>query len=208
MPDHGREPGDDETRPSDDEMSDNDTNDPTSAELEAGRAALRELGAPPLPAEVVARLEGRLADEPGLVAPAHRAVRRRRVRLALVAPGFGVALAAVVAIAVISTHGSTPRPTAASTVSALEKTRALSPKASATAGAQASDAVPEVRVPSLIGRPYAEAEALLRRLGLRLVPGHLPCPAPGSGTVSAQAPAAGTRVASASAVRIRQRCGS
>jgi PASTA domain len=188
-------------------MTDHDTTDPTPAELDAGRDALRELGAPPLPADVLLRLEGRLAGEAGLASPARRAERRRRPRLALVVPGFGVALAAVVAIVVISTQGSPTTPTAAPTASTFEKSSALAPKASATAGAHASDAVALVHVPSLVGRSYPEAQALARRLGLRLVPA-ASCAAPASSTITAQTPPADSDVASTSAIRVRQRCGS
>jgi anti-sigma factor RsiW len=195
-------------RPRDDDMTDHDTTDATPAELDAGRDALRELGAPPLPADVLLRLEGRLADEPGLAPPRQRAARRgRRTRLAFVVPGFGVALAAVVAIAVISTQGSPPTPTAAPTTSAFEKSSALAPKASGTAGAHTSDAVAPVHVPLLVGRSYAEARLLARRVGLRLVPADR-CATPASSTVTAQTPRAGSAVASTSAIRVRQRCGS
>jgi anti-sigma factor RsiW len=207
MPDP-REPGDDRTRPRDDDMSDHDTTDATPAELDAGRDALRELGAPPLPADVLLRLEGRLAGEPGLAAPVRRAARRRRrTRLAFAVPGFGVALAAVVAIAVISTQGSPTTPTAAPATSAFEKSSALAPKVSAGAGSQTSDAVAPVHVPSLVGRSYPEAQALARRLGLRLVPA-ASCTAPASSRITAQTPRAGSDVASTSAIRVRQRCGS
>jgi anti-sigma factor RsiW len=205
MPDP-REPGDDRTRPRDEHMSDHDTTDATPAELDAGRDALRELGVAPLPADALVRLEARLAGEPGLAAPARRvARRRRRTRLAFVVPGFGVALAAVVAIAVISTQGSSPTPTAAPVTRSFEKSSALAPKASA--GAQASDAVARVHVPSLVGRSYPEAQVLARRLGLRLVPAAL-CAAPAASTITAQTPRAGNEVASTSAIRVRQRCGS
>jgi hypothetical protein len=209
MPDP-REPGDEETRPSDDEMTDDDTTDTTAAEQQAGRDALRELGAPPLPGDVLARLEGRLAGEPGLAAPVRRGARRRRMRLGLVAPGFGVALAAVVAIAVISTHGSSPRPDATPQVKAFEKSSlaAPAPKASATAGAQGSDASARVVVPALVGRSYAEARALASRLGLRLEPARASCASGSASRIRAQTPRAGTHVVGASAIRVRQRCGS
>jgi hypothetical protein len=207
MPDP-REPGDDRTRPRDDDMTDHDTTDATPAELDAGRDALRELGAPPLPSDVLVRLEGRLADEPGLAAPVRRAARRgRRTRLAFAVPGFGVALAAVVAIAVISTQGSSPTPTAAPTTSAFEKSSALAPKASGAAATHASDAVRPVHVPLLVGRSYAEEQVLARKAGLRLVPA-ASCVGPAPSTITAQTPRAGADVASTSTIRVHQRCGS
>jgi hypothetical protein len=200
------EPGDEGTRPSDDEMNDDDTTDTTPAEQDAGRDALRELGAPPLPRDVLARLEGRLAGEPGLAAPVRRGARRRRARLVLVAPGFGIALAAVVAVAVITTHGSSPRPAAAPQVKAFEKSSLAAPAAQGTAGSRASDAAALVRVPALVGRSYPEARALALRLGLRLVPAHAGCTSASASTISAQTPRAGARIAGTSAIRVRQRC--
>ncbi|MEO9174736.1 MAG: PASTA domain-containing protein, partial [Gaiellales bacterium] len=168
------------------------------------------LGAPSLPGDVLARLDGRLAGEPGLAAPRRGGARRRRPRLALVVPGFGVALAAAVAIAVLSTQGSSPTPSAAPQAKAFEKLQArpAAPKASATAGGQASDAVVLVRVPALVGRSYPEAKVLARRLGLRLVPAHARCATASASTVAAQSPRAGAHVAGTSAIRVRQRCGS
>ena len=208
MPD-AREPGGDEIRPSDDDMHERDT---TPEEIESGAAALRELAATaPLPGDVLARLEGRLAHEPGLAAPM-RPVRRPRTRRAgFLVPGFGVALAAVVAIAVIASQGSSPAPTAAPAAGAFERSAKVAPQTPAAAGTHAtgSATAAPLRAPSLVGRTYPEARALATRLGLRLVPARDPCTPPATTHVSAQAPRAGAPVAAGAAIRVRtQRCGS
>jgi hypothetical protein len=204
-----REPGGDEIRPSDDEMNERDT---TPDEIEAGAAALRELAAEtPLPADVLARLEGRLAAEPGLAAPVRRARPARRRRAAFLVPGFGVALAAVVAITVIATQGSSPAPTASPTAGAFEKSTAVGPQSPAAAGSKATDAagVARLRAPSLVGRTYPEARALAQKHGLRLVPAKNPCTRPRKTRVATQTPRAGAPVAAGAAIRVRtQRCGS
>jgi PASTA domain len=204
-----REPGGDEIRPTDDEMHERDT---TPEETEAGAAALRELGAAtPLPADVLARLEGRLEAEPGLAAPVRPARRARRRRAAFFVPGFGVALAAVVAIAVIATQGSSPAPTVAPTAGAFEKSTAIVPQSSATAGTHANDSpLPaRLRTPALVGRSYPEALALAQKHGLRLVPAQNPCTPPAKTKVTTQTPRAGAPVAAGAAIRVRtQRCGS
>ncbi len=202
-----REPGGGEIRPTDDEMHDRDT---TPEEIEAGAAALRELAATtPLPADVLARLEGRLAAEPGLAAPVRPARRARRRRAAFLVPGFGVALAAVVAIAVIASQGSSSPPAAAPTAGAFEKSTAIAPQSSAKAGANNSAVVAPLRTPALVGRSYPEARALARKHGLRLVPAQNPCTPPARTKVTGQTPPAGTPVAAGAAIRVRtQRCGS
>lgn len=204
-----REPGGDEIRPTDDEMHEPDT---TPEEIEAGAAALRELAAAsPLPADVVARLEGRLEAEPGLTAPVRPVRRARRRRAAFFVPGFGVALAAVVAIAVIATQGSSSPPTAAPTAGAFEKSTAIVPQSSAKAGTHANDSAlaAPLRTPALVGRSYPAARALARKHGLRLVPAQNPCTPPATAKVTRQTPAAGAPVAAGAAIRVRtQRCGS
>jgi hypothetical protein len=200
-----REPPAGGDRPSDDEMTGHDVDEPTPDEVERGSAALHELGAEPLPADVLARLDGRLEGELGRPAPVRR--RRRLPRLAFALPGAGIALAAVVAVAVLATSGggSTPRPEATLSMRAKSAAPTL-PKAAA--GAADSSATPSasaarVVVPDLVGHPVGDARTAIRASGLRLayVAGtHCP-PAPRA-RVTRQVPAAGTAVAAGTTIRI------
>ena len=129
--------------------------DPTPAEIESGRDALRELGpAEALPADVLARLEARLEAEPGLGAPPRRRSRRRMPRLAFAAPGIAVALAATVAIVVLANRGQSEPAQDVSALSRLNSTTeasapsaTLAPKATAGDGASSKYAVARVRGP-------------------------------------------------------------
>jgi hypothetical protein len=199
-----REPAGGDRSRRDDDVHDLPTPEPDAAASEAGRDALRELGDPgPVPADVLARLEGRLEGELGRDAPARRARPRRRRRLVLLAPGFGVAVAAIVAVAVVSTHGSSSHPTAGGTFASRSTERALAPaKVAPQAAAGAADsALPAlVPVPAVVGRPYGQARRLLERKGFVVGDG---CSA--SERVTAQRPKAGTRAARGSRVVIRTR---
>ena len=121
--------------------------DPTPAEIESGRDALRELGpAEPLPADVLARLEARLEAEPGLGAPPRRRSRRRTPRLAFAAPGIAVALAATVAIVVLANRGQSEPAQDVSALSQLNATtEASAPSATRAEGDRGRRCVEQVR---------------------------------------------------------------
>ena len=97
-------------RPSDDEMTGHDADEPSPDEVERGRDALRELGVEPLPVRRPGAPRGRLEGELGRAAPVRR--RRRRPRLAFALPGAGVALAAAIVVAVLATNDGGSRPPA------------------------------------------------------------------------------------------------
>lgn len=204
-----REPDRRPGRQNRDDVDDLPTPDEHAPEVEAGRDALRELGSPgPVPADVLARLEGRLEGELGRDAPARRARPRRR-RLTLLAPGFGIAVAAIVVVAVVSTRGSSSHPTAAPHVTLQANARAMAPEKASTAPAPAPKAAVgaadsaaaapgAVRVPQLAGRTVAQAARLVQARGLVLLPG---CPA--GERVTGQRPAAGAHVARGARVTVR-----
>lgn len=186
-------------------MSEHTDRDPTPAEIEAGRDALRELApVAPLPADVLARLDARLEREPGLAAPVRRA-RRRRLRVAFAAPGLAVAMAAVVAIVVISHDGSGAPPQHAAALSQLKQAATPSFRAATTGTSAAADsgaAIPAVPVPALIGRSLADARSLARRSGLRMVSSGSACASDPAPHVARQDPRPGARVAPGSRVRV------
>jgi hypothetical protein len=196
--DDAREPGRAGRRRREDDVDDLTTPEPDAHEVAAGRDALRELGAPgPVPADVLARLEGRLEGELGRDAPVRR-VRpaRRRRRLRLLAPGLGLAIAAVAVVVVIETRGSSAQPAADRPVSAFQTQRtAQAPKAAAGSSAQdsAAPAVAAVLVPALVGHTLKDAERLLRARGLIVSEASGRCPP--AERVTRQRPAAGTHAA-------------
>ncbi len=104
-------------------MTGHDPIDPSPDEEARGRDALRELRVEPLPADVLARLDGRLEGELGRPAPVRR---RRRSRRLLAIPGVAVAAVAVVVV-VLVTHGSGSQPGTESAASLRAK--ATSPTA-------------------------------------------------------------------------------
>lgn len=191
--------------------------DPTPAEIESGRDALRELGpAEALPADVLARLEARLEAEPGLGAPPRRRSRRRTPRLAFAAPGIAVALAATVAIVVLAHRGQSEPAQDVSALSQLNATTeastpsaTLAPKATAGDGASSKYAVARVQVPALVGHSVRDARALARTRGLRVrvVPGAEACALRSAPRVTSQTPIARTAVTRGSSIRIVVRCG-
>jgi hypothetical protein len=198
-------------------MTEHGMPDPTPAEIESGRDALRELGpAEALPADVLARLEARLEAEPGLGAPPRRRARRRLPRLAFAAPGIAVALAAIVAIVVLANRGQNEP---AQDVSALSQPNAtteasapsaiLAPKATAGDGASSKYAVARVQVPALVGHSLRDARALARTRGLRVrvVPEAQACALQSAPRVASQTPIARTAVTRGSAIRVDVRCG-
>lgn len=206
-----REPRPGSDRPSSDEMSGDDTIDPNPDEVARGREALHELGSEPLPADVLARLEGRLERELGRRAPVRR--RRRLPRLALALPGAGVALAAAVVVAVLATNGGSGRPAQHESALTLQA-KAAAPQAprasagSATGGAAADSSASktfalQVRVPSLVGHGmgYVRSTTSASKLKWAFFAGNQCPPVPGV-RVKKQAPRAGTVVPAGSTVQI------
>jgi hypothetical protein len=200
------EPGADEARPSGDEMTGHDASEPTPDEVARGLDALRELGAEPVPAEVVARLDGRLEGELGRAAPVRR--RRRRPRLAFAIPGAGVALAAAILVAVLATsdNGSQPKQQASMSVRA-KSTPPKTPEATA-GGAADSGAAPKtlaapVRVPALVGHDLGYLASVTAARGLKWdeLPGAT-CPRVPSATVRRQVPRAGAVVPAGTTVHV------
>ena len=204
-----REPAAGGERPSDDEMTGHDADEPSTDEVERGRDALRELGVEPLPSDVLARLEGRLEGELGRPAPVRR--RRRLPRLAFAIPGAGVALAAVVVVAVLATNGggsnSTPQLESASSMRAKSAAPVV-PKATAGGAAADSSAAPSataarVKVPDLVGHGLAYVRTATRANGLKwaYVAGRTCRPVQGV-RVRQQSPAAGKTVAPGTTIRV------
>jgi hypothetical protein len=206
-----REPAAGDGRPSDDEMTGHDVNEPTPDEVERGRAALQELGVEPLPSDVLARLEGRLEGELGRVAPVRR--RRRLPRLLFALPGAGAAVAAAIVVAVIATHDGSSRPTQhESALSVRAKSApASAPSAGAGGAADSRSAAPapsatfalQVRVPSLVGHGlgYVRAVTAAHRLRWAFAPGATCPPVPAS-RVTSQRPRARAVVPAGTTVRI------
>ena len=204
-----REPAAGGERPSDDEMTGHDADEPSTDEVERGRAALRELGVGPLPGDVLARLEGRLEGELGRPAPRRR--RRRLPRLAFAIPGAGVALAAVVVVVVLATSdGGTPRtpqPEAASSIRAKSAAPVV-PKAAARGASADSSAAPRtsaarVRVPDLVGHGLGYVKTATRAKGLKWAyVAATTCPPVPGVKVEQQSPAAGKTVAAGTTIRI------
>lgn len=179
--------------------------EPTPDELERGRAALRELGVEPLPADVLARLEGRLEGELGRPAPVRR---RRRPRLSIAVPGVTAALAAAVVVAVLATNGSGSRPR--SERAATLQARVASPLApKAAAGGAADSSSPgktfslKVRVPRLVGHRFGYVRTAARASNLRwaLFPNST-CPRVANARVTRQLPRAGAVVPAGTTVRV------
>ncbi len=202
-----REPTPGDERPRDDEMTRHDADEPTTDEVERGRDALRELGVEPLPADVLARLEGRLEGELGRRAPVRH--RRRLPRLAFALPGAGVALAAVVVVVVLATNGggnSTPRQEATLSMRAKAETPIV-PKAAAGAAGDAiaapSTSTAKVEVPDLVGRGLGYVRTVTRAhgLGWAYLAGSACRPAPGA-RVRRQFPAAGATVVAGTTIRV------
>jgi hypothetical protein len=202
-----REPGPGGSRPSDDEMSGDDTIDPNPDEVAWGRDALHELGSEPLPADVLARLEGCLEGELGRSAPVRR--RRRLPRLAIAVPGAGVALAAAIVVAVLATNGGGSPAQHESALTLQAKSAApMAPKASA-GGAAADSGVTaktfalQVRVPSLVGHGmgYVRSTTSASKLKWAFFAGNQCPPVPGV-RVKKQAPKAGAVVPAGSTVHI------
>jgi hypothetical protein len=188
-------------------MTGHDADEPSTNAVERGRDALRELGAEPLPVDVLARLEGRLEAELGRPAPVRR--RRRLPRLAFALPGAGVALAAVVVVAVLASNGGGRTPQLESAASMRAKSAApLLPKATAGGGAADSSTAPStfaarVKVPHLVGHGLAYVRTVTRANGLRwaYVAGGTCPPVPGV-RVRRQSPAAGKTVAAGTTIRV------
>jgi hypothetical protein len=202
-----REPAAGDERPRDDEMTGHDATEPTPDEVERGRDALRELGAEPLPVDVLARLEGRLEGELGRPAPVRRG--RRLPRLAFAIPGAGIALAAAIVVAVLATNGGgrTPRQEAAMSLRAKAAPPSV-PKAAARGAAADSSATSkafalQVRVPSLVGHGmgYVRATTSAGKLKWAFFAGNQCPPVPGV-RVKKQVPKAGAVVAAGSTVHI------
>jgi hypothetical protein len=203
-----REPGADEARQSDDEMTGHDASEPAPDEVARGLDALRELGAEPVPADVVARLDGRLEGELGRTAPVRR--RRRRPRLAFALPGAGVALAVAVLVAVLATSDNARPPTQQASLSVRAKAAPpKTPEATAGGGGTAdSRAAPKtltarVRVPALVGHGLGYLESATAARGLKW--DELPratCPKVPSATVKRQVPRAGALVAAGTTIRV------
>ena len=198
------EPGAGEGRPSDDEMTGNDSTDPSPDEAARGHDALRELRIAPLPADVLARLEGRLEAELGRPAQ----VRRRRPRLAFAVPGAAIALASAVVVIVLATQGHNPTTPKESAFSTRSKASSpLAPKA--TAGASAQDSVARVKVPALVGLDLDAARSLARVRGLRVTLAPPACPDRPATPIRRQQPGAGARALPGTAIRVTlARCGS
>jgi PASTA domain len=203
-----REPAGGGQRPSDDEMTGHDADEPTMDEVERGRDALRELGSEPLPADALARLDGRLEGELGRPAPVRRG--RRLPRLAFAIPAAGVALAAVVIVAVLATNGGSSKPQQELAASSMRAKSAapVVPKASAGGAAGDSSAAPSVsgapvEVPDLVGHGLGYVRTATRANGLKwdTFVGTRCAPAPGA-RVGRQLPAAGTTVAAGTTIRV------
>jgi hypothetical protein len=189
-------------------MTPDDTSTPSPDEVARGLDALRELGAEPVPADVVARLEARLEGELGRAAPVRR--RRSRPRLAFAIPGAGVALAAAVVVAVLATNdgGSRPQQQQSALSARAKATPPQAPEAAAGGGAADSSAAPktfaaQVRVPSLVGHGlgYLKSVTAARGLTWDELPGAT-CPRVPSVTVKRQVPRAGAVVPAGTTIRV------
>jgi hypothetical protein len=207
MGDETREPEDGRERPSDDEMTEPGTPDITPAEIETGRDALRELApVDPVPADVVTRLEQRLAAEPGLSPAPARARRRRRPRLAFAAPGLAVAVAAAVAIVVIAQRDDGGQPQQVAALYQLKQApEGAPPKAAAGTGASAQDsaAAALVPVPALVGHTLRDARSAAGTGGLHVKRAPSPCTASATSRVYRQRPRAGARVAPGTTIEVQ-----
>jgi hypothetical protein len=187
-------------------MTGRDPIDPSPDEEARGRDALRELRVEPLPADVLARLDGRLEGELGRPAPVRR---RRRSRLLFAVPGVAVAAVAVVAV-VLVTNGGGSRPGTESASSPQAKTASPSaPSAStsiqrAAAGA-ATDSSALTRVPVLVGRSLERAGAVAGAQGLHVKLLAKPCPSTTPDRIAHQQPRAGASVAHGATIRV-SRC--
>jgi PASTA domain len=196
-------------------MTGRDPIDPPPDEAARGLDALRELTVEALPADVLARLEGRLEGELGRPAPVRR--RRRLPRLALVMPGAGVALGAAVLVAVLVTNGGSGTPPQQhAALSARAKAAVPGLQETATAGGAAADssaqsstpapstfAAKRVTVPALVGRRLAAVRSTTRARGLTWIVGDVVQCQPGfSARVTSQLPEAGARVPAGTAVRV------
>jgi hypothetical protein len=191
-------------------MTGHDPTEPRPDDVERGRDALRELRVEPLPADVLARLEGRL--EGALGRPAPSPSRRRGLpRLAFALPGAGVALAAAVIVAVVATHGSGSRPPKQEAAISMGA-KAAPPKtpeaAAGRAGADSSAAptqklATQVQVPALVGHGLGYLNAVTGARGLKWAEfkGNRCPPVPGV-KVRRQVPVAGATVASGSTIRV------
>ena len=164
-----------------------------------------ELRVEPLPADVLARLDGRLEGELGRPAPVRR---RRRSRRFLAIPGVAVTAVAAVVVVVLVTNGSGSQPGTESAASLkregslAELPRARRRRSRAPQSGAATDSSALARVPVLTGRTLARAASVAGAHGLHVKLIAKPCPSTEPDRVLHQQPRAGAKVAPGATIRV------